>query len=132
MERETEINNQVEILKSRTLAEEIVDRLKKAQQPEQFDLLKAMDAGTREEDLVEVEGKLFTIITKCQDTMRESVGARHACHAVITQFDHAIEEYPILIAKMQEKKVQLQQPTQNLQMMREEPREEDPNFNIVL
>ena len=43
-----------------------------------------------------------------------------------------IEECPILIAKMQKKKAQPQQPTQNLQMMRDEPREEDPNVNIVL
>lgn len=33
---------------------------------------------------------------------------------------------------MQEKKAQPQQPTQNLQMMRDEPREEDQSVNIVL
>ena len=38
----------------------------------------------------------------------------------------------MLIAKMQEKKAQPQQPTQNLQMIRDEPREEDRNVNIVL
>lgn len=33
---------------------------------------------------------------------------------------------------MREKEMQPQHPTQNLQMMRDEPREEDPNVNIVL
>jgi len=42
------------------------------------------------------------------------------------------KDYPVLIAKMHEKGMQPQQPTQNLQMMRVEPREEDPNVNIVL
>ena len=49
-----------------------------------------------------------------------------------TQFDHAMEDFPVLIAKMQEKGMQPQQPTQNLQMMRAKPREKDPNVNIVL
>lgn len=39
---------------------------------------------------------------------------------------------PVLLEKIREKGVQPQQPTQNLQMMRVEPREEDPNVNIVL
>jgi len=37
----------------------------------------------------------------------------------------------VLIAKMQEKKSQPQEPTHNLQMMTYEPREEDQNVNIV-
>lgn len=37
-----------------------------------------------------------------------------------------------MIAKIQEKKGQPQQPTQNLQMMRFQSCEEDPNVNIVL
>lgn len=49
-----------------------------------------------------------------------------------SQFDQTIEEYPVMNAKMQEKKVQPQQPMQNLQMMRAEPRQEDPKLNIVL
>lgn len=39
------------------------------------------------------------------------------------QFDHVIEDCPMLIAKMQEKKTQ--QPMQNIQMMTAEPRKED-------
>lgn len=38
----------------------------------------------------------------------------------------------MLITKMQEKKVQPQQPTQNLYMMRVEPHKEDQSVNIVL
>lgn len=37
-----------------------------------------------------------------------------------------------MIAKIQEKKAQPQQPTQNLLMTRVEPCEEDPNVNIML
>lgn len=49
-----------------------------------------------------------------------------------TQFDHEAEGCPTLIARLNEKGV-LQPPlTQNLQMMRSELREEDPNVNIVL
>lgn len=49
-----------------------------------------------------------------------------------TQCDHTIEECPVLMANMQENKAQPQHPTQNLQMMRLEHREEDPNVNIIL
>jgi len=49
-----------------------------------------------------------------------------------TQFDHVAEYFPVLLAKICEKGAQPQQPTQNLQMMRAEPCEEDPNVNIVL
>ena len=48
------------------------------------------------------------------------------------QFDHEVEGCPSLIAKMREKGV-LQPPlTQNLHMMRSEPRKEDPNVNMML
>jgi len=48
------------------------------------------------------------------------------------QFDHEVEDFPSLIAKMHEKGV-LQPPLiQNLQMMRSEPCEEDPNVNMML
>jgi len=49
-----------------------------------------------------------------------------------TRFDHAIEDYRILLAKICEKGAQPQQPTENLQMMRDEPFEEDPKVNIVM
>ena len=49
-----------------------------------------------------------------------------------TQFDHMIEEFPILIAKMRVKKAQPKQLIHNLQMMRAKHHEEDPNVNIVL
>lgn len=38
-----------------------------------------------------------------------------------TQFDHEVEDYPSLIARMCEKGVLQLPPTQNLQMMRSEP-----------
>ena len=49
-----------------------------------------------------------------------------------TEFDHEAEDYPLLIVKMREKVVLQPPPTQNLQMMRSEPREEDPNVNMML
>lgn len=49
-----------------------------------------------------------------------------------TSFDHEMEEFPTLITRICNKGVLPPQPTQNLQMMRSEPREEDPNVNIVL
>ena len=49
-----------------------------------------------------------------------------------TQLDHEAEEFPTLIVRLCEKGV-LQPPlTQNLQMMRSEPCEEDPNVNMIL
>ena len=45
------------------------------------------------------------------------------------KFDHVIEDFPTLIAKMQEKNMET--PTQNLQMVRAETREEDPSMNVV-
>jgi len=62
MERETEINNQVEILKSRTLAEEIVARLKKAPDRDRFGLLRAMDEGATEDDMVRTLRSNLTIV----------------------------------------------------------------------
>ena len=41
-------------------------------------------------------------------------------------------DYPTLIAQMREKGVLEPPPTQNIQMMRSEPREEDPNVNMML
>ena len=49
-----------------------------------------------------------------------------------TQFDHATEDCPILLAKIHEKGAKPHQLTQNLQMMRVEPHDEDSNVNIVL
>ena len=49
-----------------------------------------------------------------------------------TFFDHETEDCPTLIARIHDKGVFPPPPTQNLQMMRSELREEDPNVNIVL
>jgi len=49
-----------------------------------------------------------------------------------TQFDHEAEDCPTLIARLHEKGVFQPPLTQNLEMMRSEPREENPNVNIVL
>jgi len=49
-----------------------------------------------------------------------------------TQFDHEVEDYLTLIAKLREKGVLHPPPTQNLQIMRSEPCEEDPNVNMML
>jgi len=49
-----------------------------------------------------------------------------------TLFDHETEDCPTLIARIRDKGALLPPLTQNLQMMRSEPREEDPNVNIVL
>ena len=50
-----------------------------------------------------------------------------------TLFDHDMEHYPTLIARIRDKGVLPPPPTQNLQMMRSKPRdEEDPNVNVVL
>jgi capsular exopolysaccharide synthesis family protein len=62
MERETEINNQVEILKSRSLAEEIVNRLQNSPERARFDLLKATAEGASEDDLVEALRDNLTIV----------------------------------------------------------------------
>jgi len=49
-----------------------------------------------------------------------------------TQFDHETEHCPTLIVRLRNKGTLQPPPTQNLQMMRSEPREEDLNVNIVL
>lgn len=48
------------------------------------------------------------------------------------QFEHTIEECPILIAKMQERKTQPEKLTKKLKMMIVDPCEEDKNVNIML
>jgi tyrosine-protein kinase Etk/Wzc len=62
MERETEINNQVEIIKSRTLAEEIVARLKKVPERDRFSLFKIMNEGATEDDMVRTLRSNLTIV----------------------------------------------------------------------
>jgi len=47
-------------------------------------------------------------------------------------FHHETEDCPTLIARIREKGVLPPPLTQNLQMMRSKPHEEDPNVNIVL
>ena len=47
-------------------------------------------------------------------------------------FDHEMIDCPTLIAQMHEKGVLQPNQTQNIQMMRSKPREEDPNVNMVL
>ena len=49
-----------------------------------------------------------------------------------TLFDDETESCPMLIARIRDKGALPPPLTQNLQMMRSEPREEDPNVNIVL
>jgi len=49
-----------------------------------------------------------------------------------TQFDHGMEDYPTLIARLHDKGIVQPPPPQNLQMMRSEPCEEDSNANIVI
>ena len=48
------------------------------------------------------------------------------------QFDHETIDYPTLITNMCEKGVFQPPPTQNIQMMRYELCEEDPNVNMIL
>ena len=48
------------------------------------------------------------------------------------QFDHEMIDCPTLIAHIHEKRVVQPTTTQNIQMMRVEPREEDLNINMVL
>jgi len=43
-----------------------------------------------------------------------------------------MEDCPTLMEKLRDKGALQPPPTQNLKMMRSEPREEDPNVNIVL
>jgi polysaccharide chain length determinant protein (PEP-CTERM system associated) len=62
MERETEINNQVEILKSRTLAEEVLNWLRKTEEVEQFSLIRDLSQGATEDDAVQVLRDNLTIV----------------------------------------------------------------------
>ena len=48
------------------------------------------------------------------------------------QFNHEMIDCPTLIAQIREKRVVQQMTTQNVQNMRAEPCEEDPNINMVL
>ena len=48
------------------------------------------------------------------------------------KFDHEMVDCPMLIPQMCEKGVLQPNPTQNVQRMRLEPREEDPSINMVL
>jgi len=48
------------------------------------------------------------------------------------QFNHEVLGCPTFITHMHEKGVLQPPPTQNIQMMRSEPREEDSNVNMVL
>ena len=61
----------------------------------------------------------------CTNPMRESC-------LYCTQFDHDMEDYPTLIARLCNKGTLQPSPNQNLQMMMYEPCEEDLNVNIVL
>ena len=49
-----------------------------------------------------------------------------------TLFEHEIEDCPTLIARIRDKGALPPPSTENLQMMRSEPCEEDPNVNIFL
>ena len=53
-------------------------------------------------------------------------------YSYCAQFDHETIDCPTLITKMHEKGVFQPPPTQNIQMMRSKPREEDPNVNMML
>jgi len=48
---------------------------------ERVEGIRRADEVEEEEDLVEVEGKLFSIIAECQDTTHGSVKSRHTHHA---------------------------------------------------
>ena len=54
------------------------------------------------------------------------------CCPYYYQFDHEGVDFPTLIAQMHDKGVLQTTPMQNIQMMRFEPCEEDPNMNMVL
>jgi len=62
MERETEINNQVEILKSRTLAEEVLAGLRTSGQAERFSLIQSLREGTTRDDAVQALRDNLTIV----------------------------------------------------------------------
>lgn len=61
----------------------------------------------------------------------ECTNPTHPLCKYCTQFDHETKDSPTLIARIHDKGVLPLQLTQNLQMMRSEPHEEDLNVNIV-
>jgi len=63
---------------------------------------------------------------------RDCTNPTHPSCLYSTLFDHEMDNCPTLIAMLHDKGALQTPPTQNLQMMRFEPREEDPNMNIVL
>jgi len=62
MERETEINNQVEILKSRTLAEEVLAGLRESGETDRFSLIQDLREGATQDDAVQVLRDNLTIV----------------------------------------------------------------------
>lgn len=73
-----------------------------------------------EEDLVEVGHMLLVTTVEDQD-VQDCLNLMCLSCRYCTQFNHAIEDFPVLLAKICEKGAQPQQLTQNLQMMRVEP-----------
>ena len=67
-----------------------------------------------------------------RDYARDCTNLTRTSRLYCTQFDHEVEDCPTLIVRLREKGVLQPPPTQNLQMMRSEPREEDPNVNMML
>lgn len=63
---------------------------------------------------------------------RDCMNPTHPSCLYCTLFDHETKYCPTLIARIREKGVLPPPPTQNLQMMRSKPHEEEPNVNIVL
>ncbi len=63
---------------------------------------------------------------------RDCMNLRRTSCLYWNQFYHEEEEFPTLIVRLRKKGVLQPPPTQNFQMMRPEPRKEDPNVNIVL
>ena len=62
MERETEINNQVEILKSRTLAEEVLAWLQESGAGDRFSIIRALAEGATRDDAVQTLRNNLTIV----------------------------------------------------------------------
>ena len=62
MERETQINNQVEILKSRTLAEEVLAGLQESGETDRFDLIQGIKEGATRDDAVKALRDNLTIV----------------------------------------------------------------------
>ena len=62
MDRETEINNQVEILKSRTLAEEVLSGLRESVETDRFSLIQDLKEGATQDDAVQALRDNLTIV----------------------------------------------------------------------